>query len=246
MSEKPTHFDWMKAAREVRDGQTVPPAHDSLSAQLAAELNADAKAGGVYGGDDPINDRAEQAQRWAEEIMRSEKRERLLLQYNSSDSDWLLNRLRGILNDCLSYNRTDKPLIAHNPPIGRGKQAGNKIYAADFGLGVDLREPVFAMGGVIYGVLATAPQNAAVFTSTYSPVDYHHALKSGGVSPGWYRDDDNKLQKGTAVGVDKICDWHLAKNCENRPRFLLAFPLGNWIVFYATCNPCAGELANRI
>ena len=54
------------------------------------------------------------------------------------------------------------------------------------------------------------------------------------------------LRKGTAVGVHKFCDWHLAKNCENRQRFILAFPLGNWIVFYATCNPCAGELANKI
>src|SRR4029079_12278559 len=172
--------------------------------------------------------------------------ERLLAQHNSTDEVWLANRLRGIVDDCLHWNRTDEPLIAHNPPIGRSKGRGHGIYAADFGTVIDIGEPVFAMGGVIFGVLASAPQNAAVFSSTYSPMDYHDALKSGGVSPGWYRDADNKLCKGTAVGIDKIRDWHLAKNCENRPRFLLAFPLGNWIVFYATCNPCVGELANKI
>jgi hypothetical protein len=159
----------------------------------------------------------------------------------------LLNRLRGILDDCLKWNPSDKPLIAHNPPIGHDpRHRSHGIYRADFGMAVDISEPVFAMGGGIFGVLACAPQNVAVFSSTYSPADYHHVRKSGGGSPGWYRDDDGILRKGNEVGLDKICDWHLAKNCESRQRFILAFPLGNWIVFYATCNPCAGELANRI
>ena len=30
MSDKPTHFDWMKAAQEIRDSRTEAPAHDSL------------------------------------------------------------------------------------------------------------------------------------------------------------------------------------------------------------------------
>ena len=154
---------------------------------MAAELNADAKVGGVYGGDDPMNDRAEEAQSWCERIMRSEKRERLLAQYNSSDGMWLRNRLQGILDDCLFLNPSDRPLIAHNPRIGGDpRHRGHGIYNADFGMVVDISEPVFAMGGVIYGVLASAPQNAAVFSSTYSPMDYHQALKAGGVSPGWY------------------------------------------------------------
>ena len=55
-------------------------------------------------------------------------------------------------------SRVDKPLIAHNPPIGRSRERGNGIYAADFGMAVGIGEPVFAMGGVIYGVLASTPQ----------------------------------------------------------------------------------------
>ena len=35
---------------------------------------------------------------------------------------------------------------------------------------MDIGDPVFAMGGVVFGVLASAPQNVAVFSSTYSPV----------------------------------------------------------------------------
>ena len=62
------------------------------------------------------------------------------------------------------------------------------------------------MGGVIFGVLATAPKNVAVFSSTYSPVDYHRALKAGGVSPGWYRDDDGILRKGNPIALQNTCD----------------------------------------
>ena len=60
---------------------------------------------GAARGDDPINDRADEAQYWCEQIMRSEKRERLLAQHNSSGGLWLRNRLRGVADDCLSWNR---------------------------------------------------------------------------------------------------------------------------------------------
>ncbi len=54
----------------------------------------------------------------------------------------------------------------------------------------------------------------------------------------WLKFDKERLHK--------TCDWRLAKNCENRRQFVLAIPLGNWIVYYVTCSPCAKELANRI
>ena len=96
----------MKAAREIRDSRPQPPSDGSLSAQLAGELGADK---GVP--DDPINDRAEEAARWCELIMKSERRDRLLALYNSSGSEWLHNRLLGVLDDCLEYNPSDKPLF---------------------------------------------------------------------------------------------------------------------------------------
>ena len=40
MSDKPTHWEWMEAAREIRDSRTEAPEPGSLSAQLAAELGA--------------------------------------------------------------------------------------------------------------------------------------------------------------------------------------------------------------
>lgn len=95
--DKSTHWDWMKRAREIRDGRTVPPEPGSLSAELAADL-------GAHRGDDPLNDRAEEAQQWCEAIMKNERRERLLAQYFSSGETWLRNRLRGVVDDCLSWN----------------------------------------------------------------------------------------------------------------------------------------------
>ena len=86
---------WAEAARAIRDGRTEPPADGSLSAQLAAEL-------GPGRGDDPLNDRADEGAQWCELIMHSEKRERLLAQYVSTDSDWLVNRLGNVVDDCLS------------------------------------------------------------------------------------------------------------------------------------------------
>jgi hypothetical protein len=47
-------WDFIAEARAIRDGRTEPPAPGSLSAQLAGEL-------GPARGDDPINDRAEEA-----------------------------------------------------------------------------------------------------------------------------------------------------------------------------------------
>ena len=239
MSDKPTHWEWMEAAREIRDSRTEAPEPGSLSAQLAAEL-------GAAKGDDPINDRAEEAQQWCERIMLSEKRERLLQQYNSTGEPWLYYRLRGVIDDCLSWNPSDRPLICHNTPIGHSREGEHGLYTADFGLGIDLSGPVFNMGGIVYGVAAGAPTLVAVFSSTFTPVDHHQVLKAGAPHRGWYRDPDGNLRKGNTVRLDTTCDWHLAKNCENRLKYVLAFPLGNWIIFYATCNPCAGELSNKI
>lgn len=72
-------WDVIAEAEAIRDGRTEPPADGSLSAQLAAEL-------GPGRGDDPLNDRADEAAQWCELIMHSEKRERLLAQYSSTDS----------------------------------------------------------------------------------------------------------------------------------------------------------------
>ena len=177
--------------------------------------------------------------------MRSEKRERLLAQYYGTDSDWLLNRLRGVVDDCLSWNPSDGPLIC-DTALGRGFDGpDNGVYSGDFGTGLDLSEPVFNSGGVILGVTASSPAVATAFTSRYTPADHHRALKTDVPQPGWFRGGD-VLNKGTPPRLHNVCDWHLAENCENRRRFVLAWPLGNWIVFYVTCSPCARESANRI
>ena len=64
MSDRPTHWEWIAAARAIREGRTEPPADGSLSAELAAEL-------GSHRGGDPINDRADEAAQWREQIMHS-------------------------------------------------------------------------------------------------------------------------------------------------------------------------------
>ena len=89
---QPTHWDWVRETRAIREGRTEPPAEDSLSFELAGQLAGEL---GAHRGDDPLNDRAEEAQEWCERIMLSEGRERLLAQYNSSGELWLLNRLEG-------------------------------------------------------------------------------------------------------------------------------------------------------
>ncbi len=61
-----------------------------------------------------MNDRADEAAQWCERIMLAERRERLLAQYYSTDDVWLLNRLRGVIDDCLSWNSTDRPLFCHH------------------------------------------------------------------------------------------------------------------------------------
>ena len=95
--DESTHWDWMKTAREIRDGRVEPPEPGSPSAEMAGEL-------GGHRGDDPLNDRADEAARWCGLIMKSERRERLLAQYFSSGETWLRNRLRGVVDDCLSWN----------------------------------------------------------------------------------------------------------------------------------------------
>jgi hypothetical protein len=233
MSDKPSRWDFIAEAKAIRDGRTEAPEPGSPSAELAAELGAER-------GDDPINDRADEAAQWCDQIMYSEGRERLLAQYFSTDSDWLLNRLRGVIDDVVSWN-PNRLLICHNSALGPERGPG---YGTRFGLGLDMSEPVFNMGGVVFGVLAASPRNVAVFSSTFTPVEFHRQLKTG-AAPGWYQ-AGGVLHKGSAARLDKTCDWRLAKNCENRRRFVLAFPLGNFIVFYVTCSPCAKELPNRI
>jgi hypothetical protein len=105
-ARRPSRWEWIAAARAIRDGRTEPPEPGSLSAELAGEL-------GGHRGDDPLNDRADEAAQWCELIMKSERRERLLAQYFSTGSDWLLNRLRGVLDDCWSYNPSDRPMFCH-------------------------------------------------------------------------------------------------------------------------------------
>ena len=175
-----------------------------------------------------MNDRADEAAQWCERIMLAERRERLLAQYYSTDDVWLLNRLRGVIDDCLSWNSTDRPLFCHHRLGHRFDGPGYGRYGKDFGTVLDLSEPVFNLGGAVLGVMASHPMVPTVFMSTLTPLDHY----------GWLKFDKERLHK--------TCDWRIAKNCENRRRFVLAFPLGNWIVYYVTCSPCAKELANRI
>ena len=90
-----------------------------------------------------MNDRADEAAQWCERIMLAERRERLLAQYYSTDDVWLLNRLRGVIDDCLSWNPTDRPLFCHTA-LGHnfsGPRYGS--YGENFGTGLGLSEPVF-------------------------------------------------------------------------------------------------------
>ena len=50
----------------------------------------------------------------------------------------------------------------------------------------------------------------------------------------------------TGRGLHTICDWQISNRCESRRRFVLAFPNGNWLVYFVTCSPCANELRNLI
>jgi hypothetical protein len=93
---------------------------------------------------------------------------------------------------------------------------------------LDLSEPVFSLGGAVLGVMASHPMVPTVFMSTPTPLD----------PLGWMKFDKQSLHK--------TCDWRIAKNCESRRRFVFAFPLGNFIIFYLTCSPCSNELPNRI
>ena len=107
--------------------------------------------------------------------MHSEGREQLLAQYNSSDSDWLLNRLRGVLDDCLAYNPSDRPLLCHTA-IGHTYEPDHGMYGGPpgigFGTGLGLSEPVFNLGGVVLGVMASHPMVPTVFTSQLTPLDH--------------------------------------------------------------------------
>ena len=97
-----------------------------------------------------------------------------------------------------------------------------------FGTGLGLSEPVFNIGGAVLGVMASHPMLPTVFSSKLTPLDHF----------GWMKFDRERLHN--------ICDWQIAKNSEERRRFVLAFPVANCIVYYVTCYPCANELHNRI
>ena len=156
-------------------------------------------------------------------------RERLLAQYNSSDSDWL-ESLRGVLDDCLSWNPTDRPLFCHTA-IGHTFEPDHGMYGGPgiFGTGFDLSEPVFNLGGVMLGRDGDVP-------------DGPDCLLVAAIPAGSRRLDEVRQR----VRLHKVCDWQIAKNCESRRRFVLAFPMSNYIIYFMTCSPCARELANRI
>ena len=144
MSDKPTHWDWLAMTRAIRDGRIEPPEPGSPSAELAGEL-------GPARGADPMNDRADEAAHWCELIMKSERRERLLQQFYGSGSDWLLNRLRGVIGDCLAWNPTDRPIFCHTALGHRFDGPDNGRYGEDFGTVLDLSDPVFNIGGAVLG-----------------------------------------------------------------------------------------------
>ena len=120
-----------------------------------------------------------------------------------------------------------RPTGRSSATTGLGTGSTARITAGT-GPCLDLSEPVFNLGGAVPGVMASHPMVPTVFTSTLTPLDHY----------GWLKFDKERLRK--------VCDWHIAKNCESRRRFVFAFPLGNFIIFYVTCSLCSNELPNRI
>ena len=72
---------------------------------------------------------------------------------------WLYHRLCEVLDDCLYYNPSDKPMWVYTD-LFRGQPG----YGDKFGTGLDLSDPYFNLGGVILGHLAAFPQVATVFS----------------------------------------------------------------------------------
>ena len=151
-----------------------------------------------------------------------------------------------MLDDVLSYT----PAISRcssTPPSGRDPRLDHGMYGGPPGIGfgtrLGLSEPVFNLGGVVLGVMASLPMMPTAFSlkwKEWTPADMH----------GWLKFDKREFPvevgSGTGRGLHNICDWHIAKNCQERRRFVLAFPLANYIIYYVTCYPCANELRNRI
>ena len=153
----------------------------------------------------------------------------------------LWNRLHGVADDVMSYHPSDKPLFVHTT-LGHRYEPDHGMYGGPPGIGfgtrLGLSEPVFNLGGVVLGVMASLPMMPTAFSlkwKEWTPADMH----------GWLKFDKREFPvevgSGTGRGLHNICDWRIAKNCQERRRFVLAFPLANYIIYYVTCYPCANE-----
>lgn len=176
------------------------------------------------------NDRIYDVQTAAEIIMHSEGRlaEMILERYYSTDSLWLINRVRNVMDrflDCQpTTDRTNgMAIIAPNTEFETEYEIGEA--------GVTLKDPLLNQT-IGWGLLAPSPEVAVIFSPEdppEAPIILHTMLKT------------NEYAK-----LGKFCNFGISKECRNQMDKLLAFPLGNSIDYDPCCNECAVDLLDFI
>jgi hypothetical protein len=181
---------------------------------------------------DMSNERMFDAQSSCELIMRIEGREAvtLLERFFSTDSLWLLNKMRNVVDQFYYAHPTTEPtnglgLIKPEP----GLSANSEIEFTE--ASVTLRDPWLNMGAISFGHIASAPMMPIIFSPEdppSAPIVAHKLLKE---DPGL---------------LGQICNFGISHNCWNRMDKLLAFPLGNAVVYFTSCGNCLHELDDFI
>ena len=175
-------------------------------------------------------DRMLDAQAACEVIMADEGPDtsELLERYFSTDSLWLVNKVRNAVDRVFQSHPTSERIngLGVLPP-----EAGVEI---DFELAeasCELRDP-YLNQAVGWGILSCGSEMPVIFepqSPPVAPIVLHKILKTQ-----QYAD------------LSRVCDFGISRYCKNRMDHLLTFPLGNAITYWPTCTNCTVKLLDFI